>query len=81
LKHVHGELLAGEENAVAAEKWTASLVDLAYAGELKRMGQSDGMPNGIVLGLKSRRRLRVLLNPIGGKVIYDSLDVTTCKGI
>jgi hypothetical protein len=39
LKHVHGELLAGEENVVAAEKWTVSLVDLAYAGQLKRMAQ------------------------------------------
>jgi hypothetical protein len=39
LKHVHGELLAGEENVVAAEKWAESLVDLAYAGKLERMAQ------------------------------------------
>jgi hypothetical protein len=48
LKHIQGQLLSGEETVAAAEKWTASLMDLAYAGKWRGQYRGKRYPRGFV---------------------------------
>lgn len=56
----------------SAMKWSEALMEVAYKGRWLRPSLllCKITPNPFSIGLKRCRRLKVLINPIGGKVGY-----------
>jgi hypothetical protein len=71
LKNLDGEIASDAETVKATEEWITGLMSRAYSGMSNTCAIE--LPRLTIVGIKSARKLKVLLNPVGGKVISKEL--------